>query len=55
MARCIALDIDCAAVFRLASAAMARGSESVKEIFSLCAKICVGCGKECAKHSMGHC
>lgn len=55
MARCIALDIDCAAICQLASAAMARGSEQAQAICTLCADICAACGDECAKHAMDHC
>ena len=32
MARCIALDMDCAAICQLAAATIARGSEHTKEI-----------------------
>lgn len=55
MARCISLDIDCAATCRLASAAMARGSESALLICEACAEICERCEEECAKHAMEHC
>lgn len=55
MARCIALDIDCAEICRLASAAMARGSEQAQAICALCADICEACGEECEKHQMDHC
>ena len=55
MARCIALDIDCAAACRLAAAYMARGSELAGEICAFCADICEACGAECEKHSMEHC
>lgn len=55
MARCIALDIDCAAICRLAAGAMARGSEMAKMICKVCADICEACGKECAKFDMDHC
>jgi hypothetical protein len=55
MARCIALDMDCAAICQLAAAAMSRGSEHAKAICTLCADICQTCGDECAKHSMDHC
>ena len=51
MARCIALDIDCAQVCALAAAAMARGSEHAKAICMLCANICEVCGAECAHHA----
>lgn len=55
MARCIALDVDCAGICQLAAAAMARGSEQANDFCSLCASICDTCGDECAKHAMGHC
>ncbi len=55
MARCIALDIDCAEMCKLASAAMARGSEHAQAICALCAELCEACGEECAKHQMDHC
>jgi hypothetical protein len=55
MARCIALDIDCAAICALAAGAMARGSETAKAICAACAEVCRTCGDECAKHSMDHC
>ena len=55
MARCIALDMDCAAICRLAAGFMARGSDYTKEICELCAKICDACGEECAKHEADHC
>jgi hypothetical protein len=55
MARCIALDIDCAQICRMASAYMARGSEHMATLCTLCADICDACGKECKRHSMEHC
>lgn len=55
MARCIALDIDCAEICRTAAAFMARGSEFAKAICALCAEICEACGNECAKHQHEHC
>ncbi|MGE4239521.1 four-helix bundle copper-binding protein [Ramlibacter sp.] len=55
MARCIALDIDCAAICRLAAGYMARDSAFAKHICRQCAEICQACGDECAKHSMDHC
>ena len=55
MARCIALDIDCAAICRLAAGYMARGSEMAALICQTCAEICEACGDECAQHQMGHC
>ena len=55
MARCIALDIDCAEICALAAAAMARASESSKAICAACADVCQACGDECARHQMAHC
>ena len=55
MARCIALDVDCAAMCSLAANAMARKSEHAQAICALCAKICKACGDECAKHDAQHC
>ena len=55
MARCIALDMDCAQICALAAAAMARGSEHVLALCVLCAEICKSCGDECGKHKMQHC
>lgn len=55
MARCIALDIDCAQLCALASAAIARDSEHSKAIGTLCADVCKSCSDECVKHTMEHC
>ena len=55
MARCIALDMDCAALCHLAAAAMARNSKHAKAICALCAEVCQSCGDECAKHQHDHC
>jgi hypothetical protein len=55
MARCIALDIDCAEICRLAAGYMGRGSEMTKAICEACAKVCDACGEECAKHQNDHC
>jgi hypothetical protein len=55
MARCIALDIDCAEICRLASAYMSRGSELAGAICEVCADVCEECGKECARHKPEHC
>jgi len=55
MARCIALDMDCAAICRLAAGYMSRGSEFAKQICRQCADVCQACGDECGKHKMDHC
>ncbi|MCW3696664.1 four-helix bundle copper-binding protein [Burkholderia cenocepacia] len=55
LADCIKLDLDCAALCRLASAAMARGGKQVKAICSSCATLCDACATECEKHQHAHC
>ncbi|MBW7923997.1 MAG: four-helix bundle copper-binding protein [Burkholderiaceae bacterium] len=55
MARCIGLDIDCAAICRLAAGYMARGSELAQQACRVCAEVCEVCGDECAKHQFPHC
>ena len=55
MARCIALDLECADICRLAAASMARGDEHARGICTVCAEICQACGDECARHPMDHC
>ena len=55
MARCIALDMDCAQVCRLAAGFMARSSEFAEALCQLCAQVCQACGDECGKHQVQHC
>jgi hypothetical protein len=55
MARCIALDIDCAQLCRVAAGMMARGSAGAKVVCEACAALCEMCAQECAKHPMEHC
>lgn len=55
MERCIRLDMDCAAICRLAADAMARDSEHAQAICALCQDICECCADECARHHMDHC
>ena len=55
MARCIALDMDCAQLCALAVSAMARGSQFAGAICATCAAACQTCGDECAKHQTDHC
>lgn len=55
MARCIALDIDCAQICRMAAGFMARGSELASYLCKFCEETCEACGEECAKHQMAHC
>ena len=55
VARCIALDIDCAEICRLAVAQMGRSSEFASATCHACADLCEACAAECAKHDMAHC
>lgn len=55
MARCIRLDLDCAAICRLAVEVMGRGSENAATICSACAELCELCAEECGQHQMDHC
>ncbi len=55
MARCIALDMDCAGICRMAASYMARDSEFAMQLCAMCADVCEACGAECEKHQMAHC
>lgn len=55
MARCIALDMECADICRLAAASIARGDEHMNAVCALCADACQSCATECANHPMDHC
>lgn len=55
MARCIALDIDCAALCRLAAGNMSRGSPFAGALCKVCADVCRACGDECGRHEADHC
>lgn len=55
MARCIALDIDCAQLCRLEAGVMARGSEAAAAVCQACADVCDMCADECGRHPMQHC
>lgn len=56
LARCIRLDLDCAAICRVAAGAVARGSELAPQICQACADVCDACAQECERHTkMIHC
>lgn len=55
MAKCIALDVDCAQSCAMAAALMTRSSPFADKFCTLCAEICTACGDECAQHDMDHC
>ena len=55
MARCIALDRDCADICCVAARFMARGSAYAMELCALCAEVCQACCDECKTHQNEHC
>lgn len=55
MGICIASDIDCADLCRLAERLMVRDSPLCDEICRLCAITCQACAEECSKHQKDHC
>lgn len=55
MARCIALDVDCAAMCNLAVDAMSRNSELAAHFCRNCSEVCLACASECDQHEHGHC
>jgi hypothetical protein len=55
MARCIALDADCAAICSLAANVMARNSELSKHLCRVCSEVCLTCANECEHHDHDHC
>ena len=55
MARCIALDLECADICQLAVASISRGDERMNAICTLCAQACSRCAAECGRHDMDHC
>ena len=55
MARCIQLDLECAAACYAAAQLMSLGSRQAKEICMICAQLCDDCATECSKHNNGHC
>jgi hypothetical protein len=55
MARCVALDMDCAQACRLAASYLARGSALDSAACAFCALACSACADECEMHAMDHC
>lgn len=54
--KCIRLDMDCAAMCRMAASYIARGSQFSCEILKTCAMVCDACAAECEQHkNMEHC
>jgi hypothetical protein len=55
MAKCIQLDMECAAICYAAAQLMSVGSSKAKDVCTICAGICEACGAECANHKNEHC
>lgn len=55
MARCIQLDMECAALCYASAQLMSLGSDRAQELCRLCADACEACGEECGKHDNEHC
>lgn len=55
MAKCIQLDMECAAICYASAQLMSLGSQHAVEICRICADICEACGRECSRHENDHC
>jgi hypothetical protein len=55
MARCIALDRECAEACYASARLMATGGEHADLFCQACAEICEACADECARHEAAHC
>ena len=55
IARCIQLDMECAALCYAAAQVMSMGGENAMELCRICADACFACAEECAKHNTEHC
>ena len=55
MERCIRTDRDCADICSLTAQFVARESEHLQDMLSLCITACKACYEECKKHEHDHC
>ncbi len=55
MARCVQLDMECAAICYAAAQLMSLGSAKAKDICGVCGEMCRACAEECAQHDVEHC
>ena len=55
MAKCIQLDMECAAICYAAAQLMSLGSSYATDLCKICAAICEACGNECTNHETEHC
>ncbi|MFC4263128.1 four-helix bundle copper-binding protein [Ferruginibacter yonginensis] len=54
-AKCIQLNMECAAICYATAELMSLGSTHVKELAKLCATMCDACADECRHHDDEHC
>lgn len=55
MARCVQLDMECAALCYTAAQLMSLSSDKAEELCRLCAEKCNECADECSHHDNEHC
>lgn len=55
MAKCIRLDMECAAICYATAELMSLESERTTDICAICAEMCEACALECATHPQDHC
>lgn len=55
MARCIQLDMECAALCSTTAQLLSLGSLHATALAKLCATACEECADECSKHTNTHC
>jgi hypothetical protein len=55
MARCIQLDMECAAMCYATAQLLSMGSSQAKAICMICAQMCDDCANECSRHESVHC
>ena len=55
MRGCIGLDMQCAAICRLAAQFMTLDSEHARQLCQVCADVCQACAEECGQHQHDHC
>jgi hypothetical protein len=55
MAKCIELDLQCAAICRSAAEVMSLGSGYSSRLCQICAEACRACADECSKYNDDHC
>ncbi len=55
MVGCIAMDMECANICKLAATSIAQVDSHRLDVCKICLEICEKCATECAKHTMSHC